>query len=114
MTPTGSERAMSAFGKDVHHVYLPYDPTCAMNRFLNSVQPETGHRDGNRAVAEHGRRAAQTENPAGYRQRAPVRAFREGYAKLGGFMRRLLSRITLIAAQNEEGRQPLPRTWPQT
>ncbi|MHC2963115.1 glycosyltransferase N-terminal domain-containing protein, partial [Klebsiella pneumoniae] len=26
----------------------------------------------------------------------------KGYAKLGGFMRRLLSRITLIAAQNEE------------
>ncbi len=26
----------------------------------------------------------------------------KGYAKLGGFMRRLLSRITLITAQNEE------------
>lgn len=25
MTPTGSERVQSAFGKDVHHVYLPYD-----------------------------------------------------------------------------------------
>ncbi|MFH7097367.1 glycosyltransferase N-terminal domain-containing protein, partial [Klebsiella pneumoniae subsp. pneumoniae] len=32
MTPTGSERAMSAFGKDVHHVYLPYDLPGAMNR----------------------------------------------------------------------------------
>lgn len=25
MTPTGSERVQSAFGKDVQHVYLPYD-----------------------------------------------------------------------------------------
>lgn len=40
MTPTGSERAMSAFGKDVHHVYLPYDLPGAMNRFLNTVQPK--------------------------------------------------------------------------
>jgi 3-deoxy-D-manno-octulosonic-acid transferase len=39
MTPTGSERAMSAFGKD-HHVYLPYDLPGAMNRFLNTVQPK--------------------------------------------------------------------------
>ncbi len=40
MTPTDSERAMSAFGKDVHHVYLPYDLPGAMNRFLNTVQPK--------------------------------------------------------------------------
>ena len=40
MTPTGSERALSAFGKDVQHVYLPYDLPCAMNRFLNTVRPK--------------------------------------------------------------------------
>ena len=39
MTPTGSERASSAFGKDVHHVYLPYDLPGAMNRFLDTVNP---------------------------------------------------------------------------
>ncbi|GAB7268999.1 hypothetical protein DZS_03910 [Dickeya ananatis] len=33
MTPTGSERALSAFGKDVYHVYLPYDLPGAMSRF---------------------------------------------------------------------------------
>lgn len=31
---------MSAFGKDVHHVYLPYDLPGAMNRFLDTVQPK--------------------------------------------------------------------------
>ncbi|MBQ4797223.1 3-deoxy-D-manno-octulosonic acid transferase, partial [Pectobacterium versatile] len=39
MTPTGSERALSAFGKDVYHVYLPYDLPGAMTRFLDHVQP---------------------------------------------------------------------------
>ncbi len=42
MTPTGSERVQSAFGKDVQHVYLPYDLPDALNRFLNKVDPETG------------------------------------------------------------------------
>ena len=39
MTPTGSERVQSAFGKDVQHVYLPYDLPDALNRFLNKVDP---------------------------------------------------------------------------
>ncbi|HCR8737237.1 TPA: 3-deoxy-D-manno-octulosonic acid transferase, partial [Shigella flexneri] len=40
MTPTGSERVQSAFGKDVQHVYLPYDLPDALNRFLNKVDPK--------------------------------------------------------------------------
>lgn len=40
MTPAGSERAMSAFGKDVHTRLLPYDLPGAMNRFFNTVQPK--------------------------------------------------------------------------
>ena len=40
MTPTGSERVQSAFGKDVHHVYLPYDLPGSMNRFLDQVNPK--------------------------------------------------------------------------
>ncbi|MEN1572080.1 glycosyltransferase N-terminal domain-containing protein, partial [Pseudomonas aeruginosa] len=40
MTPTGSERVQSAFGKDVQYVYLPYDLPDALNRFLNKVDPK--------------------------------------------------------------------------
>ncbi len=58
MTPTGSERAMSAFGKDVHHVYLPYDLPGAMNRFLNTVQPKLVIVMETEAMAEYGGRAA--------------------------------------------------------
>ena len=83
MTPTGSERVQSAFGKDVQHVYLPYDLPDALNRFLNKVDPKLvlimeTELWPNLIAALHKR------------------------AKLGKFVRRLLRRITLIAAQNEE------------
>lgn len=102
MTPTGSERAMSAFGKDVHHVYLPYDLPGAMNRFLNTVQPKLvivmeTELWPNMVAALHKRKIPLVIANARLSERSA-----KGYAKLGGFMRRLLSRITLIAAQNEE------------
>ncbi len=40
MTPTGSERVLSAFGDDVDHVYLPYDLPGSMRRFLKQVDPK--------------------------------------------------------------------------
>lgn len=39
MTPTGSQRVQEVFGKQVSHVYLPYDLPGAMGRFLNRIQP---------------------------------------------------------------------------
>lgn len=102
MTPTGSERTQSAFGKDVHHVYLPYDLPDAINRFLNTVRPrlviimETElwpniitalYKRDIPLVVANARLSARSAN---------------GYQKLGRFMRMLLQRITLIAAQNAE------------
>jgi len=40
MTPTGSERVREMFGKDVCHVYAPYDYPGAVKRFLAAFQPE--------------------------------------------------------------------------
>ncbi|MDV1069719.1 lipid IV(A) 3-deoxy-D-manno-octulosonic acid transferase [Klebsiella pasteurii] len=102
MTPTGSERAMSAFGKDVHHVYLPYDLPGAMNRFFNTVQPKLvivmeTELWPNMVATLHKRKIPLVIANARLSERSA-----KGYAKLGKFMRRLLSRITLIAAQNEE------------
>lgn len=102
MTPTGSERAMSAFGKDVHHVYLPYDLPCAMNRFLNTVQPKLvivmeTELWPNMITALHRRNIPLVIANARLSARSA-----KGYARLGEFVRRLLNRITLIAAQNEE------------
>jgi len=39
MTPTGSARVQAAFGKQVTHVYLPYDLPDAIARFLQGTQP---------------------------------------------------------------------------
>ena len=75
MTPTGSERALSAFGKDVQHVYL----------WPNMIS------------ALHARKIPLVIANARLSERSA-----KGYGKLGKFMRRLLSKITLIAAQNEE------------
>ncbi len=39
VTPTGSERVRKLFGDRVFHVYLPYDLTASVERFLDRVQP---------------------------------------------------------------------------
>lgn len=102
MTPTGSERVLSAFGRDVQHVYLPYDLPDAVNRFLNNVEPrlvlvmETELWP-NLIAALHRREIPLVIANA----RLSARSAR-GYARLGKFVRTLLRRITLIAAQNEE------------
>ena len=102
MTPTGSERVMSAFGKDVHHVYLPYDLPGAMRRFLNTVRPKLvivmeTELWPNMIAALHQRQIPLVIANARLSARSA-----QGYSKLGSFMRRLLGKITLIAAQNQE------------
>lgn len=102
MTPTGSERAASAFGKDVHHVYLPYDLPGSMKRFLDNVNPrlviimETELWP-NMIAALHARNIPLVIANARLSERSA-----RGYKKLGKFMQRLLQQITLIAAQNAE------------
>ncbi|MEM6052799.1 lipid IV(A) 3-deoxy-D-manno-octulosonic acid transferase [Erwinia sp. P7711] len=102
MTPTGSERAASAFGKDVHHVYLPYDLPGSMNRFLDNVNPrlviimETELWP-NMIALLHQRKIPLVIANARLSARSA-----KGYKKLGKFMQQLLQRITLIAAQNQE------------
>jgi 3-deoxy-D-manno-octulosonic-acid transferase len=39
VTPTGSARVLQLFGDRVFHVYLPYDLTTAVRRFLDRVRP---------------------------------------------------------------------------
>ncbi|MBP2169112.1 3-deoxy-D-manno-octulosonic-acid transferase [Erwinia toletana] len=102
MTPTGSERAQSAFGKDVHHVYLPYDLPGAIHRFLDTTRPKLviimeTELWPNIIKALHDRKIPLVIANARLSERSAA-----GYKKLGKFMRQLLQRITLIAAQNQE------------
>ncbi|SFN59045.1 3-deoxy-D-manno-octulosonic-acid transferase [Izhakiella capsodis] len=102
MTPTGSERAQSAFGKDVQHVYLPYDLPGAINRFLDNTKPKLmiimeTELWPNLITLLHQRNIPLVIANARLSERSA-----RGYKKIGKFMRQLLSRITLIAAQNED------------
>ena len=39
-TPTGSERIRKSFADTVYHCYLPFDTPCAVERWLNKLQPQ--------------------------------------------------------------------------
>jgi len=102
MTPTGSERVQSAFGNDVHHVYLPYDLPGAMNRFLNQVNPKLviimeTELWPNLIKALHQRKIPLVVANARLSARSAA-----GYKKFSGFIGNIMQKITLIAAQNEE------------
>lgn len=102
MTPTGSERVQSAFGKDVHHVYLPYDLPGAMNRFLNHVNPKLvivmeTELWPNLIKALYKRKIPLVVANARLSARSAA-----GYKKFSTFIARIMGRITLIAAQNQE------------
>lgn len=102
MTPTGSERVLSAFGNDVYHVYLPYDLPGSLNRFLNKIDPclviimETELWP-NLIMQLHRRKIPLVIANA----RLSARSAR-GYRKLGRWLAKIFSTIPLIAVQSEE------------
>ena len=105
MTPTGSERAQSAFGKNVSHVYLPYDLPTAINRFLDTAAPrlviimETELWP-NIIHTLHRRQIPLIIANARLSERSAKR-----YQKLGRELAELLQKISCIAAQNSEDGQ---------
>jgi 3-deoxy-D-manno-octulosonic-acid transferase len=40
VTPTGSDRVLQIFGNSIFHIYLPYDLSGAVNRFLKKIKPD--------------------------------------------------------------------------
>lgn len=105
MTPTGSERAQSAFGKNVSHVYLPYDLPTAINRFLDTAAPrlviimETELWP-NIIHTLHRRHIPLIIANARLSERSAKR-----YKKLGNELAELLQKISCIAAQNTDDGQ---------
>lgn len=105
MTPTGSERVISAFGDSVYHVYLPYDLPCAMRRFLNRLQPRLV------IIMEtelwptlinqlHQRHIPIVVANARLSARSALR-----YQRVKRFTQQLLQQITLIAVQHQDDGQ---------
>ncbi|WP_297203184.1 lipid IV(A) 3-deoxy-D-manno-octulosonic acid transferase [uncultured Pluralibacter sp.] len=102
MTPTGSERVQSAFGGDVQHVYLPYDLPDALDRFLDKVDPKLVLVMETELWPNLIRILNKRHIPLVIANARLSARSAKGYGKLGKFIRTLLQRITLIAAQNEE------------
>ncbi len=102
MTPTGSECVLSALGKDVYHVYLPYDLPGAVKRFLDQVDPKLviimeTELWPNLINALYQRHIPLVIANARLSARSAAR-----YKKISYFFRNILQRITLIAVQNQE------------
>ena len=99
-TPTGSERVRALFGREVFHVYFPWDLPWSLRRFLDRIQPallvmvETEIWPNLLAACQAREIATLLANG-----RLSERSAR-GYARLGGFGRRVLARIGAVAAQS--------------
>ncbi|HIE53638.1 MAG TPA: 3-deoxy-D-manno-octulosonic acid transferase, partial [Chromatiaceae bacterium] len=101
-TPTGSERVRLLFGRDLFHVYFPYDLPWSLKRFLRRVQPvllvmveteiwpnllQLCHEQGIQTLLANGRLSERSA---------------QGYARLGGFSRRIFGLIRSLAAQSPQ------------
>lgn len=102
MTPTGSERAQSAFGKEVQHVYLPYDLPGSIQRFLNTTQPKLMIIMETELWPNLIKELNDRHIPLVIANARLSERSASGYKKLGKFMRSILRCIPLIAAQNQE------------
>ncbi|CUX96841.1 lipid IV(A) 3-deoxy-D-manno-octulosonic acid transferase [Candidatus Doolittlea endobia] len=102
MTPTGSERVQSAFGKEVYHVYLPYDLPGAMSRFLNQVNPKLVIIMETELWPNLIKALNQRGIPLIVANARLSISSAAGYKKFSGFFSGIMRNITLIIAQNEE------------
>ncbi len=105
MTPTGSERVITAFQQTVQHAYLPYDYPDAVQRFLRNTQPNililmetelwpnllTACRQrGIAVILANARLSAKSTR---------------GYARIQPFTRHILANLNHVAAQTEQDKQ---------
>jgi len=118
MTPTGSEQIRQRFadklGKQVFHVYLPYDLPILLRGFLKRVRPQwlvivetelwpnliaTSQRFGVKVMVANARLSERSA---------------KGYAKVGALTKDMLERIDVLAVQNSvDGARFLALGMPQ-
>ncbi|MDF1654109.1 MAG: lipid IV(A) 3-deoxy-D-manno-octulosonic acid transferase [Coxiellaceae bacterium] len=100
-TPTGSEQVLKHFGKDVVHIYTPYDLPSVVNRFLSHMNPAMAiimetewwpnllHYIKKRNIPLMLANARLSQRSA------------DGYARIGGLANQMLSCFSVVAAQSE-------------
>lgn len=104
-TPTGSRRLTELFGKEVMHLYAPYDVPAVVRRFLRATKPrlalfvETEVWPNILLHCQHRGIPTLLANA-----RLSERSAR-GYARFGAFTRETFGRLDLVAAQSEADAQ---------
>lgn len=102
MTPTGSERVKSLLKDSVSHVYLPYDLPRAIKRFLKTTKPKI--------VIIMETELWPNLISQCYKQKIPLiianarlsERSAARYGKLGKAVKQLFSKISMVAAQNQQ------------
>ena len=102
MTPTGSERVKTLLKDSVSHVYLPYDLPGAIKRFLKTTKPKI--------VIIMETELWPNLISQCYKQKIPLiianarlsERSAARYGKLGKAVKQLFSKISMVAAQNQQ------------
>lgn len=102
MTPTGSKQVKTLLKDSVSHVYLPYDLSCSIHRFLKAVKPKLviimeTELWPNLISQCHNKKIPLIIANARLSERSANR-----YHKLGKAISKLLTKISTVAAQNEQ------------
>lgn len=102
MTPTGSKQVKTLLKDSVSHVYLPYDLPCSIHRFLKAVKPKLviimeTELWPNLISQCHNKKIPLIIANARLSERSANR-----YHKLGKAISKLLTKISTVAAQNEQ------------
>lgn len=102
MTPTGAERVKAAFGKEVFHVYLPYDLPDAMNRFLNEMNPIISIIMETELWPNLIAKCSKKGIPICLVNARLSEKSAKGYRRIGGLTKYMLNHLTMIAAHGEQ------------
>ena len=107
MTPTGSEQVRQLHGDSVLHCYAPYDLPGSVRRFLDRTQPKLAFVIETEFWPNILRLCEERDIPTLLLNvRVSPKSFK-GYSKFPNFIRCMLERPTLIAAQSDEDAQRL-------
>jgi len=100
-TPTGSSRIKESLGDEVIHVYAPYDVPCAVGRFLEAMQPAMAIFMETEIWPNMIHTCAERNIPIVLANARMSKRSARGYGRLGAFMRGVMAKIDLVAAQSQ-------------
>lgn len=105
MTPTGSERVKLLFADNVAHCYLPYDLPFAVERFLNTAQPQFGIIMETEIWPNLISICAEKNIKLVLANARMSERSQKGYQRVTNLTAEVLQSLSLIAAQSEQDRQ---------